>query len=722
MSIQVLVEIKSKGINQTFSYNVPENLVNKIKIGCRVLVPFGKQELEGFVLKIETNIKYDYELKDIIKLIDINPVLNKEMLELGKYISKKTLSNLITCYQTMLPSALKAKKNLTINKKYITYLELLDKNYLPKTCRQKNILSLFSDKKRILKKEAQLISESSTKTLIKNNVLKEIKEEEYRINNVDIKEKSLIKLNNEQKKCITNILNKKNTFQPFLIHGVTGSGKTEVYMNLIENIINDNKEAIVLVPEISLTPQLVNIFKKRFGKTIAILHSGLSNGEKYDEWRKIEKKEVKVVIGARSAIFGPFTNLGIIIIDEEHETTYKQENNPKYNAIDIALWRGKKYNCPVVLGSATPSIESYTRAKLNIYELCELKNRINNKLPKVTLINMKDEIKKGKRILSDTLEKQIIETLNRNEQIILLLNRRGYSTVVTCKDCGYVHKCNACDIPLTYHKSSNTMRCHYCGYGDRLLKKCPNCGSENINSFGIGTEKLEQYIKDNFKKAKVIRMDNDTTSKKGSHEKIINSFKNEEYNVLIGTQMIAKGLDFPKVTLVGVINGDASLNIPDYRSAERTFDLLNQVAGRAGRNKLEGNVIIQGFNIEHYSIKYASTHNYNDFYEEEMKLRKLLKYSPYYNISTIKITSKKYEEISNEAQKIINHLNNKKLNNVYILGPSPGMIPKINNIYNLYITIKYKDSKEIIKELDFIRKIYLKNKINVDINIDPIRI
>ena len=721
MIAEVLVEIKAKNIDKTFSYLIPKGLKEKIEVGIRVLVPFGKQKLEGFVLKIKENEKLDYELKEIISLIDEEPVLNKEMLELGKYISQKTLCNLISAYQTMLPSALKAKKSLTINKKYITYL-VLNKKISVSNEKQKEILKLFENKDKVLKKEANDISVSSVKTLIKKEIIKEIKIEEYRLNNKVEKEDTKIKLNDEQNKVIKEILNQKNKFQPFLLHGVTGSGKTEVYMHLIEEIIKEKKEAIVLVPEISLTPQLVSNFKKRFGSTIAILHSRLSNGEKYDEWRKIQRREVKIVIGARSAIFAPLTNLGIIIIDEEHEMTYKQENNPKYNAIDIALWRGRKYNIPIVLGSATPKIESYTRAKMGIYHLCELKKRVNDNLPKVTLIDMKDEIKKNNRIISGLLDEKIKEKLDKNEQIILLLNRRGYSTIVTCKNCGYVHKCPACDIPLIYHKSSNTMRCHYCGYGSSRLKKCPSCGSIDINDYGMGTEKLEQYIKENYSKAKVIRMDNDTTSTKGSHEKIINSFRQEKYNVLIGTQMIAKGLDFPKVTLVGVINGDAILNIPDFRSGERTFQLLNQVAGRAGRASLKGEVIIQGFNIDHYSIKYASSHDYNSFYKKEMEIRKILKYSPYYNLCYIKISSKNYDEAYKTGEKITDYLKSKKIKDLFILGPTACNIPKINNVYYLGVILKYKDSSQIFKELKFINNIYAKNKVNVDIDIDPNKI
>lgn len=717
MYVDVLVELKIKKIDQTYTYSVPANLQNEIEIGKRVLVPFNNQKLEGFILNIKNEV--DFKTKNIISVIDENPVLNDELIELGNYISKKTIVNKITAYQTMLPAALKAKKNTKINKRYISVLELVDKNYESKNENQLKILELFKNNNQVLKKVCTDISLSSTNTLLKNNILKETKVEEYRLKNNIEKQENKIILNEEQKSVINSV--ELNKFKPYLLHGVTGSGKTEVYMNLIEKVLNDKKQAIVLVPEISLTPQLVNIFRKRFGNDIAILHSGLSNGEKYDEWRKIERKEVNVVIGARSAIFAPFTNLGIIIIDEEHSSTYKQENNPKYSAIDIALWRAKKYNIPLILGSATPSIESYTRALQNIYTLLTMKNRVNNNYPKTILVDMKDEIKKGNKIISSILDEKIKDRLEKNEQIIILLNRRGYTTITTCKNCGYTDKCPHCDIPLTYHKTSNMMRCHYCGYAHKMITICPECKGESIDNFGMGTQKLESILNEKYA-ARIIRMDQDTTITKGSHEQIINDFKNHKYDILIGTQMISKGLDFPNVTLVGVINGDTSLNIPDFRSAERTFQLLNQVAGRSGRGVLPGEVIIQGFNVDHYSIVKACNNDYIGFYNEELKIRKVLKYSPYYNLCLIKIKSKNYNEALTESNKIIKLLKDKNLENTIVLGPTPALIPKINDIYNIQIIIKFKNTGILMKELEFINNYYRTSKVVVEIDINPIRI
>ena len=721
MFAKVLVEIKAQKIDKTFTYSIPNTLVDKVKVGIRDLVPFGRQMLEGFVLEISNTEEIDYEIKEIKEVIDDEPVINSEMLELGKFISKNTFTNLICAYQTMLPSALKAKNGLVVNKKYVTFLELIDNNFEGKTIAARNVLKLFVNNNKVLKSEATRVSVSAVKTLIEKGILKEIEEEIYRINEENCIENCSITLNEEQDNSFNKVKNSLNKYEAFLLHGVTGSGKTEVYMHIIDEVLNSGKQAIVLVPEISLTPQLVNTFKKRFGSKIAILHSRLSNGEKYDEWRKIERKEVSIAIGARSAIFAPFTNLGIIIIDEEHVATYKQENNPRYNAIDIALWRAKKYNCPVLLGSATPSIESYSRALSGIYTLLTMKERVNKNLPKVELVNMREEIRKGNKVISEVLYSYIKDRLNKKEQIILLLNRRGFSTVISCHDCGYTYKCPNCDIPLTYHKGINKMKCHYCDMQYDLLDVCPECKSKNINQFGMGTEKLEQEILKIFPEIRTVRMDVDTTSLKGSHERIINDFSSGKYDILIGTQMISKGLDFANVTLVGVVNGDASLNIPDFRNAERTFQLLNQVAGRAGRAEKKGNVIIQGFNIDHYSIVMASKHDYLGFYNEEVRIRKILKYPPFCNLAFIKISSPDITLAGAESNKMIRFLKD-KLNNTVILGPSMASIPKLNNIYNMQIIIKYKTLKDIYRELDYLVNHYKNvNKITVQIDINPLR-
>lgn len=717
MVADVLVELAM--VDKTFTYLIPDYLKTNVKKGRRVMVPFGSKTLEGFVIEIKSEMP-DYELKKIISIIDDEDVLNDELLLMGKYISSKTFSSLIKAYQTMLPVALKAKSGKKVNKKYVSYIILNsdDGNFKGK---QLEIIKKVKTDKKVLKRLLNDISPSSLKTLLKNNILKEVVEEEYRLNEEKIENRKPIILTDKQQKVVDSVLTEKDKFTPFLLHGVTGSGKTEVYIKIIEKVILEKKEAIVLVPEISLTPQLTEKFKSKFGKIVAVLHSALSDGEKYDEWRKIRRGEVSIVIGARSAIFAPFNNLGIIIIDEEHSDTYKQENIPKYNAIDVALFRAKYHTCPILLGSATPSVESYTRSKIGIYRLLELKERVGAKLPKVILVDMREQIKKGYKLFSDILLQKLNDNILNNKQSIILLNRRGYATTISCHNCGYKITCPKCDIPLTYHKKGNYLLCHYCGFKTYKPSICPNCNEKDINEFGIGTEKVEEELSKLIHNASIVRMDVDTTTKKGSHKKIIDDFKNKKYNILVGTQMIAKGLDFEDVTLVGVLNADSSLNVPDFRSAERTFALLSQVAGRAGRGKENGEVIIQGFNNDHYSILTSSMHDYKTFYNQEMKIRKELNYPPYYNLCLVKTKCVDEKLLYDENEKIISYLRD-NLKTSMVLGPSPCMIPKVNNVYYAQIIIKYKKLDTILEVLKFISKRYVNKKVNLEIDINPYHI
>ena len=715
MVIGVLVELSNKKLDKIFDYKVPTTLEKDIKIGIRVEVPFGRQTLEGFVLEIKDSSELD-KLKEIIKVIDNDVVLNKELIELGKVMKKKTLSSLISCYQVMLPKALKAKNNVTVNKKYDIFYRL---NYNDEKLNdsQKKIIDLFKDKDIVARKEVLDISSSSLKTLLNKNILIEEKREHYRMNYTD-KSDSIKVLTEEQNNVVEQVNLLKHDI--YLLHGVTGSGKTEVYIKLIDKVIKNNKTAIILVPEISLTPQMVSRFEQVFGNKIAALHSALSEGEKYDEYRRIARGEVSIVIGARSAIFAPITNIGIVIIDEEHSDSYKQDNNPRYNAKDIAIIRGKTYNCPVLLGSATPLLDTYARSQKNVYKLLSLPNRVNGKsLPKVELIDMNEEMKYSLGHFSKKLINAIEETISNGEQVILLLNRRGYSSFVSCKNCSYTVKCPHCDISLTYHKSSNILRCHYCGYGTNLVKKCPECGEESLSSLGVGTEKIEEELHKYLKDARVLRMDVDTTSRKGMHKKMINAFKNHEYDILIGTQMVAKGLDFSLVTLVGVINADTSLSIPDFRSSENTFALLSQVSGRSGRAGKEGRVLIQTYNKDHYAIRLSKNHDYLGFYKEEMNIRRQLKYPPYYYICYIKISSKDEKLVLNESNKIKRALDRNLINDI-ILGPSPCIILKISDTYRYGIIIKYKKDTMLYETLEKIDNHYKdNNKITIDIDFNP---
>lgn len=724
MIIGVLVELSNKNIDKIFDYIVPEEFVNDIKIGIRVEIPFGHQILDGFVLEIKKDSNSHVDLKEIIRIKDSDIVLNEELLQLGKIMRDNTLATLISCYQVMLPKALKAKRGRSVTFKYDTYYKLndIDLSLFKLNEGQNKIVNFCRKNGLVLKEKLVDISPSSLKTLIKRNILVEEKKEHYRLAYPNKVEKN--KVLTEDQRRVVNEVNIMSGFDIYLLHGVTGSGKTEVYMEWIDRALTEGKTSIILVPEISLTPQMVDRFQKRFGNKIAALHSALSDGEKYDEWRRISRGEASIVIGARSAIFAPLKNIGVIIIDEEHSDSYKQDDsNPRYSAKDVAIDRAKYHNCPVIMGSATPSLETMARADKGVYKLLSLPNRVNGKkLPVVRIIDMNEEIKNSEGHFSRDLITSIEAKLLKNEQIILLLNRRGYSSFITCKNCGYTFKCPNCDISLTYHKSSNTLRCHYCGYGTKVYHICPECGEESINDLGVGTEKVEEELNRIFPSAKTLRMDVDTTSRKGMHEKMIRAFKDHEYDILLGTQIVAKGLDFDNVTLVGVINADTSLNIPDFRSSENTFALLSQVAGRSGRSSKSGEVIIQTFNPDHYAIKYSKEHDYVGFYKHEMQIRKCLKYPPYFYLCHIRISGKNSDYLSLEAAKIKRALE-RNLMNTSILGPSPCMIFRINNIYRYGIILRYKREDKLKDTLEKIICHYKGNsRIKIDVNFNPSQI
>lgn len=565
--------------------------------------------------------------------------------------------------------------------------------------RQKEILTYFinhptpieqANLYRILK-----ITGAHLTPLVKKELLTKEKREVYRDpykQNVPRTEK--LPLTDEQEQAMLPIKRtiQANKHRTFLLHGVTGSGKTEVYLQAIADVIEQGKEAIVLVPEIALTPQMVHRFKGRFGANVAVMHSALSVGEKYDEWRKIQRKEVQVVVGARSAIFAPFENLGIIIIDEEHETTYKQEETPRYHAKDVAIKRGELNNCPVVLGSATPTLEAYARAQKGVYELLTLTKRTNDQaMPPVNIVDMRNELRSGNRTMfSKELVQKINDRLEKKQQIVLLLNRRGYSTFALCRDCGHVEQCPNCDISLTYHKRDHRLKCHYCSYETGLPSTCPACQSEAIHFFGTGTERVEEALLKILPQARVIRMDVDTTRKKGAHERLLRKFSNQEADILLGTQMIAKGLDFENVTLVGVLAADSMLHLPDFRSSEKTFQLITQVSGRAGRHELAGEVFIQTYTPEHYSITLASAYDYKQFYLEEMRNRKMFRYPPYFFLALITLTDEnniRVYEAANKARTILErHISNAAI----VLGPTPSPIARIKGRYRYQVLIKYR--------------------------------
>ena len=726
MYAEVLVQYGSKSLDRVFTYKIPDSLVDRIKVGMKVSIPFGNQSINGFVLNIVDTTSLD-NLKEIKNIISENYYLNDELMELGKYIKSKTLCSLITAYQTMMPSSLKVNKSKEDYSKYDVYIKLIDdedkiNDYIATHLRAHAQIDIINNLKgkTILKSE---FNTSTVKKLIEEGIVLEEKQKKYRINPTDKKHNGVI-LNDEQQAASEEIKKHLNEYITYLLYGVTGSGKTEVYMDLCDEVIKNGKNVIMLLPEITLTRQMIQRFYDRFGRDVAIIHSSLSDGEKYDETLKIINNEVHVVVGTRSAIFSQVKNLGLIIIDEEHSQTYKQDTNPRYHALDIAKWRCERNKCPLILGSATPSLESYARAEKGVYKLLTLTKRNGNAtLPKISIIDMRDEYRKGNNIISTDLGIKIDNALRNKEQVMLFINRRGYSTVVNCSSCGYTYKCPHCDITLTYHKTTNKLQCHYCGYTTFKTDTCPECHEKAIMSYGLGTEQVEDFIKEQFPSARVVRMDLDTTSRKGSTESIIKQIENHEVDIIIGTQMISKGLDFPNVTLVGVINADDSLNIPDFRSGENTFSLISQVSGRAGRSEKSGEVIIQTYNKDTDTLKYILNNDYIGNYRNEMKIRKILKYPPYYFITSVKVKSKNYEKLKNEVNKIASFIRTHIDSNSICLGPTTCPIFKVNNVFRFQIIIKYKRDSRLENTLRYLDEEYALNKdISLEIDVDPIRI
>ena len=736
MQAKIIVELPSKKVDKEFIYNIP--LYLDIKIGSIVKVPFGNRLIEGFVLDIGI-FPTEYTLKEIDSIVN-RDVLNTELIELGKYISKTTISSLSSAYQSMLPKGIKASiknKVSTSKKRYMVLNQDINiiNNYIDNNRRyikQVNILNEVINNNKVLVPRL----DSSINTLLNKDLIKLVYEEEYRYKVESFNSNKKITLSLEQEKVINTIKEDMDKYNTYLLYGVTGSGKTEVYVELVKECVRQGKQAIVLVPEIGLTEQIVSRFKiglegieiesNMEGErkvNIAVLHSGLSEGERYDEYRRIKEENVDVVIGTRSAIFAPLKNIGIIVIDEEQSTSYKQDCNPRYHARDVAIWRGKWHKCPIVLGSATPSLESFARAGNGVYRLVTMLKRAGSaKLPVVTVVDMKKEAKRGNFILSERLVQNMKDVIARGKQVMLLLNRRGYSSAFICRDCSHTEKCPNCDITLTYHKSSNRFSCHYCGFSKVRDGICSKCGSDNVMDYGIGTERLVEEVERLIDGARVVRMDLDTTGRKGSHQRIIRQFDSGVYNVLVGTQMIAKGLDFPNVVLVGVISADSSLNVPDFRSSERTFELLTQVSGRSGRGVDAGEVIVQSFDTGHYSLEYARRQDYVGFYREEMKMRKVLKYSPYYYIVVVSVLSKDYKEGMREARKVGGYLRSKLDGEAIVLGPAMANVFKMNNVYRYKCTVKYRKSDKLEEVLTFIDGIYRDNvRVSIEVDVGPSR-
>lgn len=708
MYYDVCVEHPLKKLDQVFTYYSELNINN----GCRVKVPFAYQELIGVVVNKHEQNDSGYEAKTIIEVLDDEPYYNDELFALAKYMSSKYIASEITCLKCMLPKKLKPQsKHGTI--KYQRYVKVVKQ--------ANNLTSKQQLAYDFLKSQDMTYSEyikkfkSAGKKLIELGFVEEYQLEVKAILDTQKQEEQLT-LTLDQKLAYQQILNSSKDV--CLLHGVCGSGKTEVFLQLAQHYLNQGKQVLLLVSEISLTPMLCDKVKKRFNNKVAIYHSGLNDQEKYEQYQLVKKQEVHVVVGTRSAIFMPFENLGFIVMDEEHETSYKQDSMPKYHTRDIALFRVHYHKAKLLLCSATPSLESYARAYKGVYELVSLNQRINDSMPKVSLINMRDAIKENHDyMLSNTLKQAIRKRLDRHEQIILLLNRRGYSSVLRCLDCGYVHKCNHCDLALSYHKEENVMKCHTCHEIQPRLYICPQCGSTHFQFRGSGTQKLQEHVQSCFPQAKILRMDYDTTTKKGAHQKILNQFASHEADILLGTQMIAKGLDFENVTLVGILNGDALLSRSDYRSCELTYHLLEQASGRSGRGNKKGEVLIQTYDSYHYAITSVLTHNYLRFFENEMKYRHLASYPPYSYMVEIVCSHKDLKEVEKAIYAMMNTLEKIKIK---VLGPAT--LLKKKDMQRMRIILKGKNQDELIKYARILYDQHYQNKYkaNMEIDVDPL--
>lgn len=754
---QVIVDAALMQTDKPFSYAISKDLEEDVLLGSRVHVPFGagNRLLQGFVVGFKEQIDSSQSLKKIAEVLDPEPVLNEEQLALANAMRKTVFSYKISILKSMLPSLLNSQYDKLFSvtdetpqdvidsvfsgQASVRYSEVSDtqKQLLTRLARQKKVALdyLAKDKKTVKTQKYYQVNSGILASLEisqrakKRQALKEYLETSPKGKLSDLREKysrdvvgffieaqaitlserlvnradsyfetvektDFLTLNDEQQTIVETVsaaIGKDST--PFLLEGVTGSGKTEVYLHIIDKVLKQGKTAIVLVPEISLTPQMTHRFISRFGKQVAIMHSGLSDGEKYDEWRKIKSGKARVVVGARSAIFSPLDNIGAIIIDEEHEASYKQESNPRYHARDVAILRAKYHKAVVVLGSATPSIESRARASRKVYHFLQLTKRANPKasLPQVEIADFRDYLgQKSPSNYTPLLLEKIANRLERGEQSVLMLNRRGYSSFIMCRECAYVDNCPNCDISLTLHMDTKTMNCHYCGFTKAIPRTCPNCNSRSIAYYGTGTQKAYDELQEVFPQARILRMDVDTTRKKGAHEKILKAFGNGEADILLGTQMIAKGLDFPNVTLVGVLNADTSLNLPDFRSSERTFQLLTQVAGRAGRGDKSGEVVIQTYNPDHYAIQLAKKQDYETFYRYEMSVRKQISYPPYYYTVGITLSLADELELTRKAYQVLAMLKEALSPEAKLLGPTPKPIARTHNLYHYHIIIKYR--------------------------------
>jgi len=727
----IIINISHEALDRVFGYKVPLSLQGDICVGQQVIVPFGRgnRQQKGFVIGLSDTIDYDErKVKEIIRIEKKSVTMESKMIDLAYWIRKNYGSTMIQALKTVLPVQEKMQQKvhrfLELKIDPVHGRALLDEYFGRHYVAKARLLAVLLDQehKRISWEEASKkwkISKSTIDRMVKEDVIRVITQYYYR--NPNSGDNIIVPapaLNKEQQGLIDEFRQDllTQTYRTYLLYGITGSGKTEVYLSAIEEVIKRGKQAIVLIPEIALTYQTVRRFTQRFGDRVSILNSRLSRGEKYDQWLRAKQGDIDVIIGPRSALFVPFPNLGLIVIDEEHEGSYKSEQMPKYHAREVAIHKAQMEGASVILGSATPSVESYQKALNGTYHLWELTKRAKQAvLPSVYIEDLREELKNGNRsMFSRRLRTLMQDRIQKGEQIMLFLNRRGYAGFVSCRSCGHVMECPHCDVSMTYHKDGS-LKCHYCGYETQMPQVCPECGSPYIGAFGLGTQKVEAAIHREFPEVKALRMDMDTTRKKDSHRQILSAFLRGDAQILVGTQMIVKGHDFPNVTLVGVLAADLSLHANDYRAGERTFQLLTQAAGRAGRDKKPGEVVIQTYSPEHYSIVTAAAQDYKEFYRQEIGYRTLMKYPPVWQMLVVFLYGKKEEKvkkISEEMAKVV-----KKMG-VMMIGPAEASFAKINDEYRRVIYIKDPEYQTLVKVKDHLEQWIMEQQIQKEIFIN----
>lgn len=726
MIAEIIVDVQNSQVDKVFDYNIPSSF-DFLKIGYRVVVPFGNRKIEGYIIGIKNSTDCPPDkLKSIISVCDEYPLILPEIVELIKFMKDKLYLRLIDGIRLAIPSQVKKS-----DYKFVSFVTLNDENledYL-KTLnkRNQNIPKIIECLRQNGKVEVGFLNSkygnANVKKLINSGILSIQKN---KINRLKISDKSQnkVELTSLQKTCVKDIL--KSTDKPIVLYGVTGSGKTEVYMNVIDKVLSQGKTALMLVPEISLTPQMVRVFSDRFGTSIAVLHSALSVGEKHDEWLRIYSNDAKIVIGARSAIFAPLSNIGVIIIDEEHDSSYLSDSNPRYFTQDIAVFRAKYNKCPLVLGSATPSIETFYKTQTHEYNLTQMPVRVNQKpMPKIEIVDMCNEFRHGNNtILSLRLLEKLDETIKNNNQAILFINRRGFSSYLMCRECSYIPKCTECDANLVYHKDENVLKCHYCGKKFKVLTKCPQCGSNSIKLGATGTQQIVELIHEHFPKVSVFRLDNDSVKNKSSYSEILSKFGSTKPSILVGTQMVTKGHDFPKVTLVGIVDADISLFNYSYKANETTFQLVTQVSGRAGRSDQAGEVVLQTYVPKNPVYLTSANYDYKKFYDKEINLRETTKFPPFAKIVRVLLTSEDDNLVKNATHKLILKLKDLRVNygdKFFFLEAMKSPVNKIKNKHRYQVVLRFNNSieSEVIQKIYDVLDNLKNNKLSVFVELNP---